>query len=180
MVDALALERLLDRTAIQDCLNRNAIATDLLDGEAWKATYWPDAEESHGWYQGDAYRFVDETVASAARDMDMSWHLLGNVTIAFDGASARVVTYFYAYTRQVGADGARSDSFCGGRYVDLFEKRGEEWRIKRRFTKPDWVRPEPGSFPWGTEVIPGFTPDLGNRGADDPSRFLFAQPKPAL
>lgn len=174
-----AADRLLDRLAIQECINRNAMATDLLDAEGWKATYWPDAEEDHGWFQGNAHQFVDETVVSLAHDMDICWHLLGNTTMELDGASARVVTYFYSYIRRIGEDGARTDSFCGGRYVDRFEKRGDAWRIKHRITKPDWVRPEPNSLTWGVEVLPGFIPNLGNRAPDDPGRFLFERPDAA-
>lgn len=168
-------ERLLDRLAIQDCLSLNAHATDMLDAEAWKSTYWPDAEEDHGFFRGNAHAFVEQMVVNLRAQMDLCWHLLGNTLVTFDGDGdgARAATYFYSYCRMIGANGARDDSFCGGRYMDRFEMRAGVWRIAERVTKPDWIRNEDGSFPWGGEALPGFSPRLGMRDADDPARVLF-------
>ena len=173
MSDASSMERVLDRLAIHDCLSLNAQATDMLDAEAWKSTYWPEAEEDHGFFRGNAHAFVEQMVVNLRAQMDLCWHLLGNTVIAYEGDAARVVTYFYSYCRMVGPDGAREDSFCGGRYMDRFEKRSGVWKIAERVTKPDWIRNEDGSFPWGSEALPGFRPKLGMRDADDPARILF-------
>jgi hypothetical protein len=166
-------DQVADRLAIVECLNRSAMAADLMEAEGWKATYWPDAYEDHGWFKGNAHQFVDETIPSLAETMDMTWHFLGNTTMAFEAEGVRVVTYFYAYCRLIGPDAARSDSFYGGRYVDWFEKRNGAWKIKRRVVKGDWIRDTTGSFPWGREVQPGYAPTLGMRDPDDPGRFLF-------
>lgn len=172
-------DRIADRLAIHDCLHLNVAATDLLDSGMWKSTYWPDGEEDHGWYVGNAHRFIDETLVSLQDSMDTCWHQLSNVIIAFDDDCARVLTYFYAYCRMIAKDGTRWDSFSGGRYIDRFEKRSNHWKIKRRITKPDWVRSEPDSFAWGTEVIPGFVPKLGTRDPNDPGRMILREAQAA-
>jgi hypothetical protein len=56
------LADLFGRQAVQDCLLRAALGNDLQDAELWKSAYWPDATEDHGWYQGNAHAFIDETV----------------------------------------------------------------------------------------------------------------------
>lgn len=167
--------QIADRQAIHDCLVWNVQGADFLDADMWKSTYWPDAEEDHGWFIGNAHQFIDETVVAIGAQMDMSWHQLGNELIEIDGSRARVLCYFYAYCRMIGADGKRSDSFTGGRYIDRFEKRDGRWKIRYRITKPDWVRFEEDSFSWGSEAIPGFVPKLGTRGPDDPARILFGR-----
>ncbi len=54
----LTLQDLTAREAIRDCIASNALACDLLDVEAWKSTYWPDAEESYIWTKGNAHAFA--------------------------------------------------------------------------------------------------------------------------
>lgn len=168
-----------DRLAIHDCLYRNCLGTDMLDAEIWKSSYWPDADEEHIWYNGNAHRFVDETVVSLRTTMDATWHNMGNMMIEFEGSNrARCVSYFFVYTRIVGPDGARSDSFSGGRYMDRLEKRDGQWKIRYRITKTDWIRLEKDSFAWGSELFPGLVLKLGMRDPDDPARLLLRRESP--
>lgn len=161
------------RQAITDCILRNALACDMLDVERWKDTYWPDGREDHGWSDGNAHRFIDETVPFLRTTMDTTWHQVGNVLIELDGATAKAVSYFFAYCRIAAANGARSDLFSGGRYIDRFERRDGTWRIAHRISKGDWIRNAEGSFPWGNESLKGYIPRLGLRDPDDPARVLL-------
>jgi hypothetical protein len=80
-----------------------------------------------------------------------------NVLIEHAGLSAHVQSYFHAYHRLEGD--TVEDEFVGSRYVDRFEKLGDEWRIKGRRTIYDWARREPATERlwnrWGADYIFG-------------------------
>jgi hypothetical protein len=50
-----------------------------------------------------------------------------------------VESYFNALQRSRRKDGTLNQVLLAGRYCDLFEKRGGEWRIARRVVVYDWV-----------------------------------------
>jgi len=113
----------LEMLAIQQCLGRAVLGNDLLDAAMWKSAYWPDATEDHGWYVGNAHRFIDETMGMLERDMDTTWHALGVPVIAVDGDEARSIACFTAYVRMKGAQGAVPDDLIsGGRYIDRLNR----------------------------------------------------------
>jgi hypothetical protein len=55
-----------------------------------------------------------------------------------------------------------------GRYVDNFERRGDEWRIIRRLVITDWFRQYPDSADWSKGML-GLMIDPGGRYPDDES-----------
>jgi hypothetical protein len=78
------------------------------------------------------------------------------------------------YCRMVGDAGHRWDLVAGVRYLDRFEKRGAEWRIRERITKTDWMREEANSLDWSRKDPHSDRPmALGMRGASDPVHALF-------
>jgi len=171
--DALTLRRLDAEAQIRNCINRHALGSDILDEEMWKSTYWPDAQEDHGWYQGNAHAFVEQVVVELRTEMDTTSHHVSNFMIDVSGESASAVSYFLAYCRHVRSDGSKRDSLSGGRYIDRFERRDGIWKIADRVTKADWIRMFEDSMEWGSELRPGFAPRLGSRDQDDPVRMLF-------
>lgn len=171
--DGQLLRRLDAEAQICGCINRHALASDILDEEMWKSTYWPDAREDHGWYRGNAHEFVERVVIELRSEMDTTSHHVSNFTIVVDGDRASAISYFLAYCRHVRPDGTRRDSLSGGRYIDKFERRDDTWKIADRITKADWIRMFDDSMEWGSELRPGFAPRLGSRDADDPVRILF-------
>ena len=50
-----ALQQLIDRQEIRDCMARYARGVDRNDWEAVRDTYHPDAYDDHGDYKGDIY-----------------------------------------------------------------------------------------------------------------------------
>jgi hypothetical protein len=167
------LTNLVEREAVRDCLLRAALGNDLQDAALWKSAYWPDATEDHGWYQGNAHAFIDETVPLLLETMDETWHQIGNMIVLIDGDQACAQSYFLAYCRIKAPDGGRSDLFAGGRCVDRLERRSQEWRIAARITKGDWVRETTGSADWSKAVLKGYAPKYGLRDIDDPFRRVF-------
>lgn len=133
------LVELMDREAIRDCIYRYCRGIDRADEAALRASYWPDAYDSHGAYAGPAEGFF-VWVKEAWRHKPRNVHQVSNILIEFrSGSSAVVETYFNALQRGTGGDGVLRQVHLAGRYCDLFEKRGEAWRVARRTVVYDWI-----------------------------------------
>lgn len=131
---------LMDREAIRECMARYCRGIDRQDEEALRSAYWPDATDRHGPYQGSATGFIDWALKKLAKDSERSIHNITNMSITLAGTQAGVETYFLALQRDRDAEGVAREVFLAGRYVDRFEKRGDEWRIAARTVVYDWMR----------------------------------------
>ena len=128
---AASLQSLLDREAIRDCIYRYCRGIDRVDEALLRASYWPDATDCHGPYQGSASGFVDwamARLASAGRGV----HFVGNILIELHGNAAAVESYFRAVQESTDANGKVQHLRLWGRYADRFEKRDGEWRVIAR------------------------------------------------
>jgi len=63
-MDETALQRLLDKDAIRDCIHRYCRGIDRADEAALLSSYWPDAYDNHGAYAGPVEGFFDRVRAS--------------------------------------------------------------------------------------------------------------------
>lgn len=157
---------LADREAIRECLYRYVRGVDRLDADMIRSAYWPDAIDKHLEFEGNTEAFI-AWAFPAMGGMDQTMHMIGNVLITIEGAGASAESYFYGYHR-VSVQGKKSDVIGAGRYLDRFEKRGDEWRIIRRLVLTDWFRQYPDSADWEAGLL-GLKVDMGGRYPDDPS-----------
>ena len=88
----------------------------------------------------------------------------GNSDRAFDG-SAKAETYCVAYHLTGGED--EREMVVGGRYLDLLERRDDEWRIKTKVYALDWNRNVPATANWDDGMY-GQLRTRGGRYPDDP------------
>lgn len=167
-------DELADREAIRDTLMRYCRASDRVDEDMLRSVYWPDAHDDHMEFSGNTGEFVAYCVPILTA-MRFNMHKLGNVLIVIDGNRAEVESYFQGYHSVPDESGARRDVFAGGRYLDLFEKRDDEWRILKRFVTVEWFREcsdtgdwEAGPFGMGDKVT------RGDLGPDDISQRFFS------
>jgi hypothetical protein len=161
----MTLQTLLDKDAIHDCLMRYARGIDRHDRAVLASAYWPDALDDHITYVGDIPGFIDYSFAFTA-DMRTS-HMLLNNLIEFDSeTSARSETYYIGY-HDLPVPTGREDFIMGGRYLDRFEKRGTEWRIKKRTLTCDWYTRSPSTAAWGTGILAALK-TRGEHGSADP------------
>lgn len=130
-----ALQELLDRQAILDCLKRYARGLDRKDIELLKSAYHPDAVDHHG-ALGD---FTPDGLVEdwLVRDAErtFSQHVLLNSTIEVTGDVAHGETYFQLVVGikpELATEDRPALTLSGGRYIDRFERRAGEWRIARR------------------------------------------------
>jgi len=164
------LQTLLDRQAIHDVLMRYSRGLDRHDRKVLESVYWPDAVDDHITYRGDPKGFIEYSW-EFTKDMRTS-HMLLNNLIEFESAlRARSETYYIGYHDMPGPLG-REDFFMGGRYLDLMEKRSEQWRIKKRVLTCDWYSRSPSSAAWGTGILAALK-TRGERYPDDPLYRAF-------
>ena len=164
------LEELADREAIRECLYRYARGVDRLDADMIRSAYWPDAIDTHLEFKGTVDQFIDWAFP-IMQTMDQTMHMIGNVLITIRGAEADVESYFYGYHR-ITLEGVKQDVIGAGRYVDRFQRRGDEWRVAERLVLTDWFRHYPDSADWSQGLL-GQRVDLGGRKPDDPSYHLL-------
>jgi len=161
------LGELADREAIRECLYRYSRGVDRLDADMVRSAYWPDCTDNHMSFTGNAEEFIAWSFPIMGT-MDQTMHIIGNVLMTIRGDTADVESYFYGIHRINLPDGAKSDVIGAGRYVDNFEKRGDEWRIARRMVVTDWFRQYPDSADWSQGML-GIMIDPGGRHPDDES-----------
>jgi hypothetical protein len=144
---AEALQQLLDKQAITEVLYRYARGVDRCDRATMATVYWPDAEDDHMVFKGGGQALLDY-LYNAVLHMRTA-HRVTNVLIEFESAvSAHCESYVWAYHNMAVGEG-REDVVFGGRYVDRFAKRGEEWRIAKRQVVMDYFQRQPASTDLG-------------------------------
>ncbi|MEO2173824.1 MAG: nuclear transport factor 2 family protein [bacterium] len=124
------LQQLSDIECIRDAARRYCRGVDRLDEELMKSAYWPEATDDHGVFSGKAMEFVEMCMVSHLRWRSTN-HCIFNhfVELEDDGMHARGEAYNVSYLFQKDKDVL--DTWYG-RYLDVYEKRGKEWRIIER------------------------------------------------
>lgn len=145
------IQQLLDREAIRDCIARLARGEDRRSADLIRSCWWPEARFDYGVHSGDFATYLAWVVPGADAIKDTQ-HLLGQSTIVLDGASARVETHVFSYHRIDMGTGDR-DTCIGGRYLDRFEHRGDEWRIADRVMLYDWEQDWGAAADWSKGVM---------------------------
>ena len=109
-----------------------------------KSAYWPDATDDHGFFVGNAMDFCDHVVSSHGT-LDATLHCMMNHAIEVDEQAGTGRGEVYVVTYVFRAEGERRViETWWGRYLDAYERRGRDWRIKSRvcvheFTRADEV-----------------------------------------
>ncbi|WP_421839623.1 nuclear transport factor 2 family protein [Novosphingobium sp.] len=143
MSAATSLDELLAKDAIADVLARYSRTLDWLDDEGQASCFWPDAAIDYGFFKGSAADFLPVVMAIERRSA-RRWHFLNTPAIRFTSAThAEVETYGLTAGARRSDAGSYGGTLYGGRYLDAFEKRGDEWRISRRDYVLDWSHPIP-------------------------------------
>ena len=138
-MNAAKLQELVDREAIRDCIYRYCRGIDRADEASLRSSYWPDAHDCHGAYEGPAEGFI-QMALTIFKTGPRNIHQVSNILIEFASPNAAAVeSYFTAFQRAAGPDGTMRQVLLCGRYCDRFEKRGEEWRVSDRTVVYDWV-----------------------------------------
>lgn len=133
-----ALTRRLDeleaRDAIVQGLFRYARAVDRSDRALLKTCYHPDAIDVHWIFNGNAMEFADYIIPQMGASRSVR-HCISNPMIDLDGDRAFVESQYWSVLRvdlPEKGEGVYVEREGYGRYLDIWEKRGGEWRIAHR------------------------------------------------
>ena len=145
----LTPEELCVVEACREAARRYSRGVDRLDADCMKSAYWPDATDHHGTFVGNAHEFVDHCMASHTR-WDWTMHSIFNhiVELDPDGTHARGEAHNITHLQR--PTGELDIWF--GRYLDRYEKRGDEWRIIERVCVHEGDRTEPAGTPMAMQA----------------------------
>lgn len=125
------LQEMLDTFKIRQVLERYCRGIDRLDEELVNSVYWPDAVDNHGVWKGPGQEFGAFIVPRLAEAYVATMHTIHQSSIVVSGNRAVGDTYCIAMHRSEKPEGVGCEfAYC--RYADVFEKRGDEWRILDR------------------------------------------------
>lgn len=145
------LAELEARIAITDVVHRFCRAADRSDLEAIPSLFHDGAVDNHVFYEGDVAGLV-EWMRERHRNILNASHIVSNVLIEFAGEdralvesrvtvcirySAAGAAAFAKAAGLVQADGRSVDVLSFGRYVDIFERRNDAWKIASRTAVPE-------------------------------------------
>ena len=169
------LKALLERDRIRDCIVRLARGEDRRDGDAIRATYWPDSTTDYGVFKGSFDEYFAWVIPGSPA-IPVTQHLLGQSQIELQGDTARVETQVVSYHR-VNMGTEERDTTIGGRYLDRVEKRGGEWRIAQRTMLYDWFQDFGVSVDWSQGVMgmPFSAGHYTGRAVGDHSESFFGK-----
>ena len=169
------LRTYLDREKIRECLARLARGEDRRNAELISASYWPDSVTDYGVFKGSFAEYLAWVVPGAEAIKDTQ-HVLGQSHIELAGDSARVETQVVSYHRVDMGAGDR-DTCIGGRYLDVMEKRGGEWRIADRTMLYDWYQDWGDAIDWAQGVmgLPFSAEHFSGRAVGDHSERFFGK-----
>lgn len=153
---------LADREAIREVANRYVHGIDRLDGDWMKSAYWPEAIDDHGTFVGPAWEFVDRCITSHAW---WAWtmHTTTNHQIDVDPDGVSAFGESYNVSLLMSADRSTLNTWYG-RYLDRYEKRGEEWRIIHRVCVHEGSLSQPVAQPMPIDSTP-FRPGSFDRSS---------------
>lgn len=121
-------QELSDLECIRDVARRYCRGVDRLDEALMKSAYWPEATDNHGVFVGNAHEFVELCMASHQR-YEATGHCIFNHSIELNGDGTSASGEIYNVTWLLLE--SQVDTWYG-RYLDRYEKRGQEWRIRER------------------------------------------------
>lgn len=123
-----------DRLAIIELLNRNEIALDLGDAEAYAEGFAPDGRIDAASHRAEGRQALAEMIAKmqASGFLPGKRQYLGPIKVDVDGDEARAVSNWWI------ADlGGGPKVWATGTYTDRLQRTDGEWKIVHRIHEPD-------------------------------------------
>lgn len=160
------------KQCITDAIMRSSHGIDRCNVDVLKSAYWHDATVDYGVFNGPAMEFCDMLIPGL-KAYKVTQHSISNILIELRGNEAKVESYCRAY-HYSDDGGSASEMVVGGRYIDRFELRGEEWRVAHRLYVMDWNTNTPASAQWQGGIY-DMLKTRGDRYPNDPYDSFMAQ-----
>jgi hypothetical protein len=149
------LDAALSRLAIHDLAMAYCRGVDRADAQLLKSIFHEESTVISGVINGSGAEFADGITAYVRDNLDYCFHTVANEWIEVSGDRAIGELYVIAQMTTGG-----NDVMTGGRYIDSYERRGGDWKIRSRTFVMDWNTVHPTTF----QKV-GFYEALKNRGA---------------
>ena len=162
---AARLETLLHRQDIHDCLVGFSRAMDRFDRALFLASFHDDAIISAGEFVGGPVELYDWASALHETGQSATQHNLLNHSCDIQGDVAHAETYYLF----VGRNRDDSNWVAGGRYIDRFELRNEQWKIAFRTNVIEWSGMAPSLPIPFADVVDLYLNGSASRSKADPS-----------
>ena len=166
------MQALLDKKAIEEVLLKFLRGCDRNDPDLVERAYWPDGWEDHGGtFDGPASEWV-AVVKERLPKAGLMNHMAMNMVIDLTGPTTAIAECYILTASRLTVKGNEFDTRTLARCVDHMEKRGDEWRIKRRTMCWEWNEEHELSETWARGAI---TKDssLLRRGGKKPDDILY-------
>lgn len=169
------LQTLLDKEAIRTLVLKYSRAADRHDDVAMRQLYHEDAKDDHGsYFSGLAMEFI-ERLPEIQKPFKILHHNVTTHNIEIDpenGHLAEGEVYILAMHQAEMPDGQLLDFIIGGRYLDKYEKRADQWKFSHRAILADWCKATmPSDITFADDIIAGAL--IGKPGESDPSYNFF-------
>ncbi|QSE85865.1 nuclear transport factor 2 family protein [Rhodococcus koreensis] len=128
---------LLDKQKLYENMALYCRAMDRKDVETMKSTFWPEATDNHGAFDGSAHEFCEWAYRGQKSSEHRSHHYITNTLINVNGSTARRET---AVVYVMVLPAANRIEMMGGRYRDFCEQRDSEWKVLRRTVVFDYAQ----------------------------------------
>lgn len=135
-IDHVELAELVAKQKLYENMALYCRGQDRKDLELMKSTFWPEATDNHGMFDGLAHEFCEWSYENQKRTLHRSHHYITNVIVELDGDRAKRESAVVYVMVKPGVD---PTDVMGGRYRDLCERRDGEWRVLRRVVIFDHV-----------------------------------------
>jgi hypothetical protein len=133
------LQALTDRLDIADLLAAYSTALDTKDWPALKSVFTPEASCDYGSLGSPSgVEAIIDLVSATLQSLDVTQHLIGNVTVRVSGDRATAAAYLIAQHQRAGTPGG--DTYLmGSTYTDELVRTPEGWRISHRTMTRLWA-----------------------------------------
>ncbi|MFC5342618.1 nuclear transport factor 2 family protein [Brevundimonas staleyi] len=166
------VQALLDKKAIEEVLLKFLRGCDRGDPDLVERAYWPDGWEDHGGtFDGPARDWV-AAVKERLKTAGLMNHLASNMVIDLTSATTAIAECYILTATRLNGETGPFDVRTLARCVDQMEKRGAEWRIKRRTMCWEWNEERELSETWARGGITT-DPSILRRGAKKPHDILY-------
>ena len=148
---ALSQNEISDRLEIQELMIRYARSIDTQDYALLDTCFVPDAHVDYTQSGGTKgpYPEVRAWLEKALAPFATMMHMVGNITLEFDGDKANARTYVINPMGYPNPDGTLHMFTVGAHYVDKLVRTDEGWRIAERIEEAKYMD---GSLPEGLQI----------------------------
>lgn len=160
-----AMQQLLDRQAIHECIKRTARGNDRFDIDLIVGSYHDDGQHELGQRLISGQDYGDHANHAHAGIAEANLHNVTMHLCEIDGDTAHAESYVIGLFADKGGEMSR---VLAGRYIDRLERRNGEWKIALRRATVEVALEGRAILPNGSGM-PGSGYLLGNRDRTDPS-----------